>query len=58
MTTKNDDKEREYAYGPALELPDSKVDTFTQALYDDAKTKGWLVISMKKGWKRIFAFET
>jgi hypothetical protein len=58
MLVLHDDKEREYAYGPALGLPDSKVGTFTQALYDEAKTKGWLVISMKKDWKRIFAFET
>jgi phosphoglycolate phosphatase-like HAD superfamily hydrolase len=58
MLLLHDDKEREYAYGPALGLPDSKVGTFTQALYDEAKTKGWLVIGMKKDWKRIFAFET
>jgi hypothetical protein len=54
----HDDQDREYAYGPALGLPDSKVGTFTQALYDEAKAKGWSVISMKKDWKRIFASET
>ena len=48
----------EYAYGPAQGLPDTKVGTFTQALYDEAKAKGWPVISMKKDWKRIFASET
>jgi hypothetical protein len=53
----HDDKKREYAYGPALGLPDSKVGTFTQALYDEAKSKGWIVISMKDDWKRIFAWE-
>jgi hypothetical protein len=58
MLVLHDDKDREYAYGPALGLPDSKVGTFTQALYDEAKAKGWPVISMKKDWKRIFAFET
>jgi hypothetical protein len=38
-------------------LPDTKVVTFTQALYDEAKIDGWTVISMKNNWKRIFAFE-
>jgi phosphoserine phosphatase len=53
----HDDAVREYAYGPAQGLPDSKVGTFTQALYDEAKKDGWTVISMKNDWKRIFAFE-
>jgi hypothetical protein len=48
---------REYAYGPAEGLPNTKVGTFTQALYDEAKSKGWIIISMKNDWKRIFAFE-
>jgi len=39
-------------------LRDSKVGTFTQALYDEANDKGWTVISMKDDWNRIFAFET
>jgi hypothetical protein len=51
-------EQREYAYGPARGLPDGKVGTFTQALHDEAKAKGWFVISMKSDWKRIFAFET
>ena len=38
-------------------LPDTKVGTFTQALYDEAKKQGWTVISMKDDWKKIFAFE-
>ena len=53
----HDDAAREYAYGPAQGLPDSKVGTFTQALYDEAKKGGWTVISMKNDWRRIFAFE-
>jgi hypothetical protein len=53
----HDDAEREYAYGPAGGLPDTKVGTFTQALMDQAKKSGWVVISMKNDWKRIFAFE-
>jgi hypothetical protein len=57
MLVLHDDAEREYAYGPANGLPDSKVGTFSQALYDEAKNKGWTVISMKNDWKRVFAFE-
>jgi phosphoserine phosphatase len=57
MLVLHDDPEREYAYGPAEGLPDTKVGTFTQALYDEAKGKGWYVISMKNNWKRVFAFE-
>ena len=53
----HDDATREYAYGPAQGLPDTKEGTFTQALYDQAKRSGWTVISMKNDWKRIFAFE-
>jgi hypothetical protein len=57
MLVLHDDATREYAYGPARGLPDSKVGTFTQALYDEAKTRGWTVISMKNDWKRIFGWE-
>jgi phosphoglycolate phosphatase-like HAD superfamily hydrolase len=57
MIVLHDDARREYAYGPAQGLPDTKVGTFTQALYDEAKKDGWIVISMKNDWKRIFAFE-
>ena len=53
----HDDANREYAYGPAQGLPDTKVGRFTQALYDEAKKQGWIVISMKNDWKTIFAFE-
>jgi phosphoglycolate phosphatase-like HAD superfamily hydrolase len=58
MLVLHDDAAREYAYGPATGLPDSKIGIFTQALYDEAKAKGWNVISMKSDWKRIFAFES
>ena len=57
MLVLHDDDKREYAYGPAQGLPDTKVGTFTQALYDEAKKGGWTIISMKQDWKRIFAFE-
>lgn len=55
MLVMHDDSTREYAYGPAQGLPDSKVGTFTQALYDEAKKSGWTVISMKNDWKNIFS---
>ncbi len=57
MLVLHDDAAREYAYGPAQGLPDTKVGTFTPALYDEAKSKCWTVISMKNDWRRIFAFE-
>jgi hypothetical protein len=57
MLVLHDDANREYAYGPALGLPATKLGAFTQALYEQAKKDGWTVISMKKDWKRIFAFE-
>ncbi len=57
MLVLHDDAKREYAYGPAQRLPDTKVGTFTQALYDEAKKNGWVVISMKNDWKKIFASE-
>jgi hypothetical protein len=58
MLVLHDDAEREYAYGPAAGQPDTKVGTFTLGLYDEAKKKDWIVISMKKDWKVIFPFET
>ena len=57
MLVLHDDAEREYAYGPAQGLPETKVGTFTQALREEAAKRGWVVISMKDDWKRIFAFE-
>ena len=45
MLVLHDDAAREYAYGPAQGLPDTKVGTFTLALYDEAKKNGWTVIS-------------
>src|SRR5271165_3856918 len=47
MLVLHDDAKREYAYGPAQGLPDTKVGTFTQELYDEAMKDGWIVISMK-----------
>jgi hypothetical protein len=48
----HDDADREYAYGPK-----SKIGTFSDALMAEAKQKGWVVVSMRKDWKRIFAWE-
>ena len=47
MLVLHDDAVREYAYGPAAGLPDTKIGAFTPALYDEAKKNGWAVISMK-----------
>jgi phosphoglycolate phosphatase-like HAD superfamily hydrolase len=57
MLVLHDDSEREYAYGPAGGQPDTKVGRFSEELMAEAQTKGWVVISMKNDWKRIFAFE-
>jgi phosphoglycolate phosphatase-like HAD superfamily hydrolase len=57
MIVLHDDAEREYAYGPAQGLPDTRVGRFTQELYDEANKDGWFVVSMKNDWRRIFAFK-
>jgi hypothetical protein len=58
MLVLHDDKDREYAYGPADGLPETKVGEFSQALFNDAKTRQWKIISMKNDWRRIFSFDT
>jgi phosphoglycolate phosphatase-like HAD superfamily hydrolase len=57
MLVLHDDATREYAYGPAQGLPATQIGVFTQSLYDEAVKNGWIVISMKNDWKRIFSFE-
>jgi hypothetical protein len=57
MLVLHDDEKREYAYGPTNCLPDTRVGTFPQTLYDQAQKQGWTVISMKNDWKQIFSFE-
>lgn len=52
MLVHHDDGTREFAYGAK-----SKVGTFPDALMAQAQKQGWVVISMKNDWKRIFAFE-
>ena len=48
----HDDAVREYAYGAQ-----SKVGTFPDSLMAEAAQRGWVVVSMQKDWKRIFAWE-
>lgn len=48
----HDDAVREYAYGS-----NSKVGTFTDALMEEARRKGWNVVSMKNDWKVIFPWQ-
>jgi phosphoglycolate phosphatase-like HAD superfamily hydrolase len=57
MLVHHDDPIREYAYGPGGGLPNTDVGTFSEALLTEAKKRGWIVISMKEDWKRIFPFE-
>jgi hypothetical protein len=57
MLVHHDDSFREYAYGPAGGLPDSKVGTFSDTLLAEANSRGWTVISMKNDWKRVFPFD-
>jgi|SRR6185312_14429497 len=52
MLVHHDDAEREYVYGA-----DTKVGTFSDALAAEARRSGWTVVSMKRDWKRIFAFK-
>jgi len=57
MLVLHDDEKREYAYGPANGLPSSPFGTFSQSTLDEAKKNGWVVVSMKNDWRRIFDFE-
>jgi hypothetical protein len=47
----HDDAEREVAYDR-----DGKIGTLNTA-WDEAKEKGWIVVSMKDDWGRVFLFE-
>jgi phosphoglycolate phosphatase-like HAD superfamily hydrolase len=47
----HDDAEREWAYDRQ-----SKIGHFDKGL-DEAKAKGWTIVSMKDDWNKIFAFE-
>lgn len=52
MLVHHDDAQREYAYGAG-----SQVGTFSDALMAEAKKRGWLVISIKNDWNRVFPFD-
>jgi phosphoserine phosphatase len=52
MLVHHDDAAREWAYGPK-----SQIGTFSDSLMAEAKRQGWIVISMKHDWKKIFSFE-
>ena len=41
----------------AAVFPDTHVGTFSEVLMAEANKNGWIVISMKNDWKRIFSFE-
>jgi hypothetical protein len=51
MLVRHDDAEREYAYGA-----ESMMSPFSDALVARAKQGGWVVVSMKNDWKRIFSW--
>ena len=53
----HDDAAREYAYGPALGMPEPKLGAFTQELYGQAKREGWTVASMRNDWGQIFPLD-
>ena len=53
----HDDAKREYAYGPAFGLPDTKIGRFPQELFAEADRSRWIVVSMKRDFGRVFAFE-
>jgi phosphoserine phosphatase len=57
MLMLHDDAKREYAYGPAEGLPGTRVGTFPLALWNEANQRGWVVISMRKDWQKIFTWE-
>ena len=57
MLVHHDDGVREYAYGPGGGLPDTRVGTFSEALMTEAQNDGWVVISMKNDWNKIFPFD-
>ena len=51
LLVRHDDAEREFAYDRQ-----SHIGRLDKA-WDEAKAKGWTVVSMKSDWKKIFSFE-
>jgi len=52
MLVHHDDADREYTYGAT-----SKIGPFPESLMAEAKSKGWVAVSMKNDWKKVFPFE-
>ena len=48
------DPRREYGYGSANGLADTKFGTFFLSLMEKAKKRGWVVTSVKNNWERVF----
>jgi phosphoserine phosphatase len=57
MLVHHDDQRREFAYGPASSLPDTSIGRFSDSLMTEASSRGWTVISMRRDWNRVFAWE-
>jgi len=53
----HDDAVRDFAYGPARGLPNVPLVHFTPELDEYAKQNGWIVVSVKDDWNRIYSFE-
>lgn len=51
MLVHHDDTDREYMYGAY-----SKIGPFPDTLMQTANQRGWVVISMKDDWKRVFSW--
>jgi hypothetical protein len=52
LYVRHTDAEREWAYDR-----DSPIGRLDKGL-DEAKTHGWVVVDMKRDWKRVFPFDT
>jgi len=53
----HDDAARDFAYGPARGLPSVPLVHFTPELDEYAKQNGWIVVSVKNDWNRVYALE-
>jgi hypothetical protein len=52
----HDDAAHGHAYGPAQGLTDTKAGTFNRVLHDEAAGRSRIVIPVRSGWNRLFAF--
>lgn len=51
LTVRHTDADREWAYDRG-----SRVGRLEHAL-DETPSRGWMVVDMKRGWRRVFAWE-